>query len=262
MQVRLLAAIAIALMSMQQPETLSLLEQPLYPPPVPKAERARLEAEIAAGRQAVARDPSNADEALKLSRAQFALGRVGDAMETLTRATERSKDDPRLRLERGRGFLMIRKFGHAERDFEKAAQTLPGANCDIGLAIYLQGDFKRAANAFGKCPDGGFFGYLTARRNGVTPPVKPAPPPDRSPPSPDIRLPGTVASKAPKASFTIGERYLEAVERIVEGQTKAAMDLLKPLVENNMKAWMEPAYIAAEADYARLLKAEPRRKKR
>ena len=33
-------------------------------------------------------------------------------------------------------------------------------------------------------------------------------------------------------------------------------------MEKNRNEWMDPIYIAAEADYARLLKAEPKKKKK
>src|SRR4029079_7696496 len=94
----------------QQPETLSLLEEPLYAPPVPKAERARLESELAAARAEVSRDPSSVDAALRLASTLLDLGRIGDALESLTRAMEGKPDVSRLRLARGRGFITIRKF--------------------------------------------------------------------------------------------------------------------------------------------------------
>ena len=34
--------LALAALLLQQPETMSLLKEPLYPPPVPRGERARL----------------------------------------------------------------------------------------------------------------------------------------------------------------------------------------------------------------------------
>src|SRR3954468_4538833 len=110
MVVTFLFAVALAMLSVQQPETMSLLEEPLYPPPVSRGERARLEEEIAQARLAAGRDPANAHAPLRLARAQRALGHVGDALETLTRAIEGNADAPPVRLERGRGFLAIRKF--------------------------------------------------------------------------------------------------------------------------------------------------------
>jgi hypothetical protein len=56
--------------------------------------------------------------------------------------------------------------------------------------------------------------------------------------------------------------YLDAAERLIQGKTEAAKDLLKQIVEKDRNNWMDPVYIAAEADYARILKAEPRKKKK
>ena len=41
-----------------------------------------------------------------------------------------------------------------------------------------------------------------------------------------------------------------------------AQDRLKQIVEKNRRDWMEPAYIAAEADYARLKKPEREERRR
>ena len=129
---RLLIVGAIALLipawsSTQQPETLSLLEKPLYRPPVSKGERTRLAAEIEAARKAVAAEPSNPEAVLRLAQAQMALGALGEAMISLSRAIEGNVDDPRLRLARGHGFIDIRKFDLAIRDFRNAAATIPAA---------------------------------------------------------------------------------------------------------------------------------------
>jgi hypothetical protein len=55
---------------------------------------------------------------------------------------------------------------------------------------------------------------------------------------------------------------MDAVDRLIANDKTAAKDLLKPIVEKQKKRWMEPVYVAAEADYARILKAEPKKKKK
>src|SRR4029078_7502809 len=85
---------------LQQPETLSLLEEPLYAPPVSRAERARLEDVVAQARAEVSRDRANADAVLRLARAERDLGRIGDALEALTRAIEGHTDSATLTLAR------------------------------------------------------------------------------------------------------------------------------------------------------------------
>jgi len=246
----------------QQPETLSLLEEPLYAPPVSKVERARLEEALAQARAEVGRDPANADAVLRLARAQRDLGRIGDALETLTRAIEGKADAPRLRLERGRGFVAIRKFELANREFRKAADTLPEAHCDLAFSLYLLGDYKQAHEAYAKCADAGIFGYLAARRAGADAGPRPEPPAEPGGRSADVKLPGSVASKPASQEHSMAGTYMDAVDRLVANEKTAAKDLLKPLVEKHKSRWMEPVYVAAEADYARIVKSEPKKKKK
>jgi len=246
----------------QHPETLSLLEEPLYAPPVSKSERARLEGEVADARTEVNRDPSNPDAALRLARAQRDLGRIGDALETLTRAIEGRADSPQLRRERGRGFIVIRKFELAQREFRKSVDTIPEARCDIAFALYLLADYKQSHEEYQKCADAGVFGYLAARRSGATTGPRPAPPADRQPPSGDIKLPGSLATKAPKEAASTAATYMDAVDKLLINEKATAKDLLKSIVEKRKTQWMEPVYVAAEADYARIVKAEPKKKKK
>jgi hypothetical protein len=111
------------------------------------------------------------------------------------------------------------------------------------------------------------FAYLADRRAGG----HAAPRPDVStiseePPSPDPRLPGSTLPPAkPKSTMTAG--YVAAAEKIAvdpaprHGHKHGAEDQLKEIVEKNENRWMEPVYIAAESDYARILKAEGKFKK-
>ena len=246
----------------QQPETLSLLGEPLYAPPVPKADRARLEDEAAQARAALARNPADADAALRLSRAQRDLGHVGDALETLTRAIEGNADAPALHLERGRGFVAIRKFELAQREFRRAAETIPAAHCDLAFALYLLADYTGARQEYGTCQTPGVFAYLAARRAGENAGPKPSLEQDPRSASRVIKLPGSVASKRAPPEASPAGAYMEAVERLLANQKPAAKDLLKPIVEQHKNEWMEPVYVAAENDYARIVKAEPKKKTR
>jgi len=257
-----LVSLIVAGSLLQQPETLSLLEEPLYAPSVPKAERARLEGEVAQARADLGRDPTNADAALRLAQAQRALGRIGDALETLTRAVEGKADTPALRMERGRGFIAIRKFELAQREFRKAADTMPQAHCDIAFTFYLLADYRQAHDEYGKCAERGMFGYLAARRSGADAGPRPAAPADPERDSKEVKLPGSVASKPPKDPPSIAAAYMDAVDRLLADQKPAAKDLLKAIVEKHKARWMESVYVAAEADYARILKAEPKKKKK
>jgi outer membrane protein assembly factor BamD (BamD/ComL family) len=83
---------------------------------------------------------------------------------------------------------------------------------------------------------------------------------------PAIRFPGAAPAPKPKvnvkeAAQSIESRYVAAVERLLEGDVDTAREQLKTIVQKHRKSdWMEAAYIAAEADYAKLYK--PPRKKR
>ena len=74
-------------------------------------------------------------------------------------------------------------------------------------------------------------------------------------------LPPLKTKPGPATRLPIAALYLDAGQNLIDGKTDAAKDLLKQILEKYRNDWMDPVYIAAEADYARLLKAEPKRKK-
>jgi tetratricopeptide (TPR) repeat protein len=239
----------------QQPETLSLLGEPLYAPKLSKAARAAADAELARAHAAYTAKPSGVPEILALSRAHLALGRIGDALVVLTHGIEANPEAPELFLERGRGYIVYRKFDVAARDLSKAAAKLPDARCSLGFAQYLAGDYERARASYADCADAGVVGYLTVRRTGGTAqrPVPDGPIPSSSSP---IRFPGTVAKGKVDAAEPLSASYLTAIELLLDGKTDQARERLKKIVERNRGEWMQPAYIAAEADYSRLAKAK------
>jgi tetratricopeptide (TPR) repeat protein len=254
-----LMILALAALVLQQPETMSLLDEPLYAPKLPKAERAAADAELARAHAAYVAKPSAIPEILALSRAHLALGRVGDALITLTHGLEANPDAPDLLLERGRGYLLIRKFDVAARDLTKASAKLPDARCSLAFAQYLSGNFDRSRAAYKDCAAPGVFAYLAERRAGGTPAQRPGPdgPPVAS--ADRIRFPGAVSKDKANAPEPLSATYLAAIEALLDGRRDEARDGLKRIVERNRSAWMQPAYIAAEADYARL--ADRRKKK-
>ena len=256
------SALVIGVLLLQQPETMSLLEKPLFAPPLSKEERSKREAAVIAARAVYGRDTANVDAVLGLSRAQMALGRVGDALEVLTRAVESKPDDVRLALERGRGLVVIRKFELAAKELRKPAETLPEASCALGIAQYLAADYRHAREAFTKCPDPGVFGYLADWRTGPSampkPVVRRQPEPD---PSAPIRLPGAATKPGPTTRLPLAASYLDAAQSLIDGKAEAAKDQLKQIVEKSRHEWMDPVYIAAEVDYAKILKAEGKRQK-
>jgi tetratricopeptide (TPR) repeat protein len=263
-----LLALGILLQS-QQPETMSLLETELYAPSFPREVRATLEANLGDARAAYQKDPKSADAAIAYVRAQVAIGHVGDALESIAHAIEANPDDQRLVLERAKALVIYRKFDSAERDARKVADTLPEANCTLGLALYLKMQFAESRAAFDKCPAPELFKYLADRRAGGTAVARP----DLSvlnetPPAPDIKMPGAVSAHADTPKVTMTAAYVQAAETIAaekkgpaHGRKDPAEDTLRQIVEKQENRWMEPIYIAAEADYARILKAEGKFKK-
>jgi len=240
----------VLMLAFQQPETMSLLDKPLFAPALPKEERNTKEAALAEARAAYDRDRTNVDAIVALSRAQMALGRVGDSLETVTRAQEAKPDDARLALERARGLIVIRKFEMAGRDLRKPAETLPEASCALGLALYLATNYTQAREAFAKCPDPGIFAYLADWRVGPSARPRPTVPP--ADPS---------AKKGEETRASMTARYLDAAERLIQKDMTGARELLKQIVEKDVNRWMDPVYIAAEADYARLPKVDSKKKK-
>ena len=247
----------------QQPEAMSMLETPLYAPSVPRDVRARLESELETTREGYAKDHSNVDAALAYIRAQIALAHIGDALETIAHAIEAKPDDDRLVLERARALILYRKFDAAERDSRKALETIPEASCTLGLALYLKLQFPQSRDAYEKCADTSVFKYLADRRAGGTGMARPDLSALDEMPAPELKFPGSVPSKSEKAHPTMTAAYVAAAETMAAEKTKPrhghkdpAEDALKQIVEKNGNRWMEPIYIAAEVDYARILKAE------
>jgi tetratricopeptide (TPR) repeat protein len=242
---------------------MSLLNEPLYAPSVPKSERAKAEETLATTRAAYQKAPNDPAGILAYAQAVLTFGRVGDALEILTHGLETNHDEARLLLERGHDYIRIRKFGPAQRDLRKAAESLPAAKCALAFAQYLTADYKGATETYRTCPDPGVFAYLADRRSGGSPASKPVPtgpPPSSGPP---IHLPGSVAKQKGDEQKPLTADYMEAVDLLLGGNQAKATEHLKQIVEKNRRNdWMEPAYIAAEADYARLYKPVKKKNKK
>jgi tetratricopeptide (TPR) repeat protein len=254
-------ALVLAAFFAQQPETLSLLGEPLYPPSLSKSDRAQADEALRAAHAAYDKDPNAVANVVALARAHFAFGRVGDAIEVLTHGLEVNDDDPQLLRERGRGYLLIRKFDIAQRDLRKAAEKIPDAACDLALSQYLAGAFPHAQASYAHCKDPGVFGYLSARRAGASAERPSVARPETGPE--EIRMPGSPAPQKEKARPPLATDYLDAAEMLIAGKKDEATSRLKDIVQKHRKGeWMDPAYIAAEADYARLYKPPHKKKKK
>ena len=219
----------------QHPEAMSLLGKPLYTERPKGDAGAKAAAEIDAARAAAAKDPSNPDLAYALGRADAAAGRLLDAIDAYTLGIEQHPDDARLLVARGEQLIVIRKFDIALRDLRSTpASAVPEARCRAAFVEYLKGDFGDARDAFRKdCPASPWAAVAAARA-------------DRSDPPP------------PASGDDLVKAYYAALPPLVARDVPRARDLLTKIVEKQSKRWMEDAYIAAEADLARL----PRKRKK
>ena len=173
--VLLFIGLASSTMAQQQPETLSLLDKLLVPPPMSADTRRQLEADLATARAAYDRNPQDVDAAIWLGRRTAYLSRFGEAIEIYTRAIEVHPDEPRLYRHRGHRYITIRKFDLAIKDLRKAADLVEGTPDEIepdgqpndrnvptgtlqtniyyhlGLAHYLKAEFPQARDAYRTC---------------------------------------------------------------------------------------------------------------
>src|SRR5678816_2058388 len=100
----------------EKPEAMSLLGKPLYRPPVPEANRAKMEAEAKAAFDLASREPS-AENIVWLGRRTAYLGKFQEAIDVFTGGT-------RLYRHRGHRFITVRNLLRAQEDLERAAELI------------------------------------------------------------------------------------------------------------------------------------------
>jgi tetratricopeptide (TPR) repeat protein len=235
--IALLATVALA--QVQHPEAMSLLGRQLFTER-PKGDAAvKAEQDIERARAAFEKDPANPDAAYALGQADEAGGRLLDAIDAYTLAIEKHPDDQRLLFARGRLLILIRKFDIALRDLRStAASAIPEARCRAAFATYLKGEFGNARDAFKKdCPASPWGAVAAARA-------------DRSPPP------------QPPSDDELVRSYYSALGPLITKDTPHARDQLKKIVDKQSKRWTDDAYIAAEADLARLPKSRGKHTKK
>ena len=156
--------------SLVQParEATSLLGAPLVAPSPPEEARARLEADLAAAKSALARAPADADAHIWVGRRLAYLGRYRDAIAVFSEGASRFPSDARFLRHRGHRYITVREFDRAIADLERAAALVAGAPDQIepdgqpnarniplttlqsniryhlALAYYLTGNFDKA----------------------------------------------------------------------------------------------------------------------
>lgn len=158
-----------------QPEAYSLFGQPLYPPEPSPAQKATLEADLAAARAEYDKHPRDEERTIWLGRRLAYLGRYREAIDVYSKGLERHPRSAKLLRHRGHRNISIRRFDRAIADFEKAAALVRGTPDEVepdgapnkyntprstlqsniwyhlGLAYYLNGDFRNALRSYVEC---------------------------------------------------------------------------------------------------------------
>jgi tetratricopeptide (TPR) repeat protein len=126
-------------------ETTSRLGRKLYALPDDSA--------ILEARRALAADPKNAEQFVRLSKAQAARRQYREAIETCTQGLQVAPNSADLYLERGHRELGLREFEKARTDLQEAVRLSPemlDAHYHLGLAHYFLREFDQAAASFEK----------------------------------------------------------------------------------------------------------------
>ena len=101
-----------------QAEATSISGKPLVPITLPEAERARLEANLKAAEEELAKNPDSADALIWVGRRQGYLWRYRDAIATFTKGIEKFPNDARFYRHRGHRNITVRNFDGAVADFD------------------------------------------------------------------------------------------------------------------------------------------------
>lgn len=160
-----------------QPQAISLLGQPLYPPPLPAEVLSRRQEQLYLAQAEYDRDLHDETAIIWLGRRQAYLGQYREAIDTFSNGLAILPESYRLLRHRGHRFITVREFDKAIADLTRAAELVqelddevepdgqPNAlniptsttNTNIyyhlGLAHYLKGDWREAAAAYQTCID-------------------------------------------------------------------------------------------------------------
>lgn len=156
-----------------EPEARSVTGKALVP--MELANRAKLEADLKAAEDELAKNPGSADALIWVGRRQGYLWQYRNAIATFTKGIEAFPDDARFYRHRGHRYITVRNFDGAIADFEKAVSLVNGKKDEVepdgapnpagvprstlqfniwyhlGLAYYLKGDYANARRAYDEC---------------------------------------------------------------------------------------------------------------
>lgn len=156
-----------------EPEARSVTGRALVP--MELANRAKLDADLKAAEEELAKNPESADALIWVGRRQGYLWQYRNAIATFTKGIEKFPEDARFYRHRGHRHITVRNFDGAIADFEKAVSLVKGKKDEIepdgapnpagvprstlqfniwyhlGLAYYLKGDYANAKRAYDEC---------------------------------------------------------------------------------------------------------------
>ncbi len=165
------AALCVCACSRVQPEVVSLLGRPLYAIQDPE-KLGRLEADLEAAREALARNPDDPANIVWIGRRLGYLWRMNEAIAVYTEGIAKHPDFAPLYRHRGHRYISLRRFEDAEADLAMAARLIEGQPDHVeldgapnklnipltttafnvwyhlSLARYLQADFEGALEAY------------------------------------------------------------------------------------------------------------------
>lgn len=169
------AGLALSLSQTKEPEAISLSGQPLFRMSFSPEQKAKLEANLAEAKANFEEDPSELENTIWYGRRLAYLSRYKDAIDVYSRGLERHKNSYKLLRHRGHRYITIRELDKAISDLEQASRLIEGVDDEIepdgapnaagkprstshsniwyhlGLAYYLNGDFKNALAAYREC---------------------------------------------------------------------------------------------------------------
>lgn len=182
------------------PQAVSLLGEPLYAPELDAATAARRREQLAEATARLDADPDGEADLIWVGRRLAYLGLYDEAIDVYTQGLTLHPDSYRIRRHRGHRYITIRELDKAVADLRLAAELsaglpdaveadgLPNARniptsttgtniyYHLGLALYLQGRFEPALDAYRQCMTlstnddmrcaTAYWLYLTLRRLG------------------------------------------------------------------------------------------------
>ena len=113
--------------------------RPLLPIELPAADRAKLEANLKAAEDELAKAPGSPDALIWVGRRQAYLWQYRNAIATFTKGIDRFPTDARFYRHRGHRYITVRNFDGAIADFEKAAALIKGNRAQYEFVRQIAG---------------------------------------------------------------------------------------------------------------------------